>query len=271
MNARPPNNNELLACAVSAAQAAGDHAHREWHRRDEVLEVYAHDVKLVLDREAQDQAESVIRAAFPAHAILGEEGVRSNPDSAYRWIIDPIDGTVNFSHGIPYWCSSIAVEKDGETVAGVVHAPALRRTYTATAEGPAQLNGEPIRASETRSLGEALICTGLSKYVDEISPAFEVFRVLITRAQKVRVLGAAALDICHVASGDADGYVEYSIYLWDVAAAGFIARRAGVETRTFDLRDDYQTRFLCANRFIFEDLQQIYEASWRRAGTWGEP
>ena len=107
-----PSPADLLACAVEAARAAGHHAVKNESRRGEVAQSLAHDVKLNLDTECQRKAEAVIRNAFPNHAMLGEEGASDGDASGPLWIIDPIDGTVNFSHGLTYWCSSIAVQVD---------------------------------------------------------------------------------------------------------------------------------------------------------------
>ncbi|MEM7395944.1 MAG: inositol monophosphatase family protein, partial [Verrucomicrobiota bacterium] len=120
-----PNLNDLLACAVEAARRAGDHAQSQSHRRHEVLQRFDHDVKLNLDREAQDKAEEVIQHHFPHHAILGEEGEVAGESGEWRWVIDPIDGTVNFAHQMPLWCSSVAIQKNKKSVAGAVYVPPL--------------------------------------------------------------------------------------------------------------------------------------------------
>ncbi|MBN1268167.1 MAG: inositol monophosphatase [Kiritimatiellae bacterium] len=254
---KDPSLQELLDGAVSAARAAGDHALRHRDRRHEVAERTAHDVKLQLDRECQSVAEEVIHARFPSHAILGEEGTISKEPGAVCWIIDPIDGTVNFSHGLPQWCSAVAVRRGEEIVAGAVYVPAVGEMYTATIEEPARLNGEPIHPSTTPTLAEAMILTGLSKKMEENPLAFPQFEKLSRAVQKVRVMGAAALDICHVACGRADGYAESSIYLWDVAAAGLIARRAGARTEVLRQYSDVHMQFLCTNGRIHEQLKAL--------------
>ena len=117
--------SHLLDVALCAAEAAGKHALANKHRRTEINETYAHDIKLVLDIECQKIAEDVIASEFPNHNVLGEEGSRKNNISSYEWVIDPIDGTVNFAHNLPYWCSSVAVRYNEKVLAGCVFAPEL--------------------------------------------------------------------------------------------------------------------------------------------------
>jgi len=215
----------LLEGAVAAATAAGRHALAQSHRRMEHFKRTAHDVKLALDVECQREAERVVRERFPGHAILGEEGGALDERAEACWIIDPIDGTVNFSHGLPIWCNSVAVQVAGQVVAGAVFVPAMNELFTATLDGPAEMNGRPIRVSDTARLEEALIVSGMGSESDE--ECLEVFRKIGRRVQKLRIPGAAAVDLCWVACGRADLYLETSIRLWDIAAAGLIVRRAG--------------------------------------------
>ena len=252
-----PDTAGLLAACVEAARAAGDHAHRDIHRRGEVVQRSAHDVKLKLDQECQAKAEEVIRGAFPQHAILGEEGGAYVNSDEPLWIIDPIDGTVNFMHGLPLWCSSVAVRAGGRVVAGAVYLPVLRECFKARCEEPATLNGEPIRVSEVRSLGDAVVLTGLSKHIGKDPVTLSTFEAISLKAQKTRLMGAAAVDICHVASGQADGYVETGIHLWDVAAAGFIAERAGARVEVLERFSDVCFRYLCTNGRLHEKLLDI--------------
>jgi len=251
---------DLLDCACSAARAAGLHARSEAHRRHAILEEYAHDVKLLLDRESQHQAEEVIRARFPDHVVLGEETAHQACESgdSPTWIIDPIDGTLNFLHGLPLWCSSVAVAIGDVVVAGAVYVAPLEELYAAHIRGPATLNGSPIHPSATDSLDRALVLTGLSKHVDRSNDRpFALLASLALNTRKVRIMGAAALDICHVARGLADAYVESSIYLWDVAAAGLIARRAGGKTTILHQYDRWRCFYICTNPHIHDELLSL--------------
>jgi myo-inositol-1(or 4)-monophosphatase len=199
----------LLDVAIRAAEAAGNHARENKARRTEINETFDHDVKLVLDVESQKKAEGVILAEFPDHGILGEEDTTPNLDSPYEWVIDPIDGTMNFSHGLEYWCSSVAVRQNEKVVAGCVYAPEFNAYYTAHIEDVAKLNGEPIQVSQTETLKRSMIVTGLSKEMEDLQvPHFELFRALQLNTKKVRINGAAALDLCRVADGAIDGFFE---------------------------------------------------------------
>lgn len=249
--------DRLLEVAVQAAEAAGRHALDHAERRKETHENFDHDVKLVLDIECQAVAEGIIRRAFPEHGILGEEGSRPVSDSPYEWIIDPIDGTMNFTHGLPYWCCSIAVRRENEVLAGAVYAPEHDRLYTATADGPALRNGNAIRASDTARLEEALLFTGISKHMEsDHGLHFGVFSRLVRGTRKARITGSAALDLCHVADGTGDTFYESGIYLWDYAAAGLIARRAGAVLSLYpEPQEPHRCTVLCANRHLIDGLK----------------
>lgn len=250
----------LLDVAICAAEAAGKHALENKDRRTEVNESFSHDIKLVLDVECQKIAEQVIATEFPDHGILGEEDIQKNPAEAYEWVIDPIDGTMNYTHGFPYWCCSIAVRHNQKVLAGCVYAPEFGDYYTAHIEEPAKLNGKPIKASGTRYLQDSLIFTGLSKHLETANePHFEMFRMLALNTQKVRINGAAALDLCHVAAGSSDGFFETGIYLWDFAAAGLIAEQAGAVLSLYPQKNEPNGySVICANENLIDGLRAIY-------------
>jgi len=243
--------------ANEAAREAGLHALNQLHRRTELAQKLEYDVKLQLDLECQARAEEVIRNRFPEHGILGEEGRRASAANSPRWIIDPIDGTVNFFHGLPLWCSSVAVQWEGQVMAGAVFMPELEDFYTARIDGPALCNDRPIAPSATASLADSMILTGLSKHIHENPVAFDLLKELTLLSQKVRVMGAAAVDICHVACGKADGYVETGIYIWDVAAAGLIADRAGARAEIVEELSEYRYRYICTNGKIDGEIKAL--------------
>ena len=242
---------------MAAAKEAGSHALREASRRDRILERAAHDVKLLLDKECQQKAEQVIRSAFPDHSILGEEGASEGTARSVRWIVDPIDGTVNFFHGLSYWCSSIAVQVDGRTVAGAVYAPVLGELYSASLDTPAKRNGEPIHVSAVDRLDGVLALTGLEKSASNESRSMEVFQMVSGRVQKIRLLGAAALDICQVASGRADAFFEQGINIWDVAAGDIIVLQAGGRAEILQQRSEHRMRYFCSNGIFHDELKAL--------------
>jgi len=251
----------LLKVCVDAARAAGEHALNNLHRRKEISESFDHDVKLVLDSECQRVAEGVIHQHVPDHAILGEEGSISK-EHAFEWIIDPIDGTANYTRGFPFWCSSVAVRYDSEILAGCIFVPGLDECYTATAAGPALCNGEPIHVSDTKTLKEAVLFTGLTKDIDERSVSF--FGTAARTTHKVRIMGSAAMDICHVACGRSDAFFEAGLYLWDVAAAGLIAERAGALCTAWPRDEEHGVRFLCTNPHIHAATREMVEKHFEK-------
>jgi myo-inositol-1(or 4)-monophosphatase len=251
-----PSNQELLAVCAEAARAAGAHALANLHRREEVAQRFDHDIKLVMDSECQRIAEEVIHHQFPDHAILGEEG-RTVRAHAFEWIIDPIDGTANYTKGLPSWCCSIAVRRDSEILAGCVDIPPAAEQFTATADGPACCNGRPIFASNVSLLSEAVFFTGLTKDID--SRALDFFCAIAPRVNKIRIIGSAAIDLCHVACGRSDGYFEPGLYLWDIAAAGLIAERAGALCTAWPREEEHGLRFLCTNRAIHSATRHLVE------------
>ena len=255
-----PSNKQLLDVCVEAARMAGGHALKNIHRRAEVAQSFDHDVKLVLDSECQRIAEGVIHRHFPDHAILGEEGsiVKQH---AFEWVIDPIDGTVNYTQGFPYWCCSIAVRCDSEVLAGCVFVPLLDECYTATVDGPALRNGEPIHPTNIATLTKATFFTGLTKDLDE--RAITLFGDAARTTYKVRIAGSAAIDICHIACGRSDGYFEAGLYFWDVAAAGLIAERAGAVCTAYPRDEEHGLRFLCTNRHIHSAARELVEKHFK--------
>lgn len=256
------SSKELLACAIAAAHAAGEHAHANPGRRRDAIKTSAHDIKLALDVESQERAEAAIVERFPDDGIMGEENtgggtVSAPPESGRQWVIDPIDGTVNFSHGMSLWCSSVAVREGDRTLAGAVFAPDLGELYTATFDGPAERNGETLHVSDISALCEAMVCTGLDKNAIPGAAPFAVLNTIATHARKARVLGSAALDICRVAAGQADGYFEAGIYLWDIAAAGLIVERAGGTVEIPHIIDWPRMWFIATNGHIHNELRTL--------------
>lgn len=169
----------------------------------------------------------VILGHFPGDSVLGEEWTAARGGDAPEWIVDPIDGTVNFFHGLSWWCSSVAVRYRGRVVAGAVYAPEVDQLFDAMADGPARLNGETIRIESRVGLADALVITGSEKELEPGALPLATAQRFAPHVQKIRILGAAAIDICQVASGAADLFVQHGLYLWDVAAAALIVERAG--------------------------------------------
>lgn len=252
-----PSLDRLLACAEASARAGGSHAFKHAHRRRIIAETFAHDIKLKLDRECQDVAERTIRKYFPHAAILGEETNTAPAAADMLWIIDPIDGTINYFHGLPLWCCSVAVQVRGRISAGAVYAPMLDECYTAHRERRATCNGKPLAVSTTRRLMDAVILTGLDKRNDLLSNSIALFQRLSLKTQKLRIMGSAALDICQVAAGRADAFFESGIYIWDAAAAALIVDQAGGRTEIMATGPHYQLRIIASNGRLHTPLRRL--------------
>lgn len=252
-----PSPPYLLEIAEAATRAAGAHALKHYARRAHALKTTDHDVKLELDVECQHVAAGVIKSAFPEHAFLGEEGGQEEAVAPeYRWIVDPIDGTVNFSHGLPIWCCSIAVEHRGRSLAGAVFLPMMNELYSARVDAAAHLNGNPIRVSSTKTMRESMVYTGVLKRSDDEGASARVFDRLARDFQKVRILGSAAAELCYVACGRGDAYIETTIHVWDVAAGRLLIERAGGRAQTLFQRSPLCMCFCGGNAAMFEDFER---------------
>lgn len=251
-----PTPQQLLDVCVKAARTAGLHALNNLDRREEFLEEFDHDIKLVMDRECQTIAEQVVHSHFPDHAILGEEGTVSR-EHDIEWIIDPIDGTANYTRGLPTWCCSVAVRRSGTMQAGCIYIPVTDECFAATADGTALLNGEPIHVSDVQTLEKATYFGGLTKDIDPRS--VNLISELAPKVNKLRIIGSAAIDICHVACGRSDAYFEPGIYLWDVAAAGLIAERAGAAVTEWPRDEAHGLRYFCSTPAIHDALKSIID------------
>ena len=217
-----------LEVAIEAAREAGG------LQRERLGEVHKVEFKGELnpvtevDRACEDLITKKIGAVFPTHDILAEEGGGTRRDSEYKWIVDPLDGTVNYTHGYPLFCTSIALEKNGKIILGVVYEPNRDEIFCAEEGGGATLNGKKIQVSRTADLGRALLCTGFAYNVKKVvRNNLSHFRQMILSAQAVRRDGVAAVDLCYVACGRFDGFWELNLFPIDVAAGGLIVTEAG--------------------------------------------
>ncbi|MEA3209218.1 MAG: monophosphatase [Chthoniobacter sp.] len=223
----PKPMNAYLPAAVSAARAAGELLRQHFGTALEVNEFAAHDIKLDLDVRAQDLITTQLLGQFPDHAIYGEEGLAGNQASEFHWIVDPIDGTVNFFYGIPHFCVSIALRERGEIVVGVIYDPMRDELWQVARGGPATLNGRPIAVSTRTQLADAVLSIGFAKTKATISTGLPMLEKYVMRARKCRLMGSAALDLAYVACGRFDAYIESSVSLWDVAAGKLLVEAAG--------------------------------------------
>jgi myo-inositol-1(or 4)-monophosphatase len=219
--------SDYLHAAQEAAQAAGGLLRANFGLALTVDENLAHDIKLELDKRSQTLIESLLLARYPDHAIYGEEGIRGDQDSEYQWIVDPIDGTVNFFYGIAHFAVSIALRRAGKIIVGVIYDPMRDELWACEAGQPATLNGLPIRVSERTKLSEAILSVGFSKTAESVNNALPLFLRMVRDAKKCRMMGSASLDIAYVACGRLDAYIEGQISLWDIAAGLLFVEAAG--------------------------------------------
>lgn len=211
------------------------------------------------DHAAEKAILDVITANFPDHYILSEETGEIIQDSEYKWIIDPIDGTVNFANGIPLNCVSIAVEKNGKMILGAVYNPHMNEFFFAEKGMGSTLNEKPIRVSEQTEVIKACLVTGFPySYLDMENGPLDVFQRFVKKGIPVRRLGSAAIDLCWVAAGRFDGFYEHKLEAWDSAAGFIIVEEAGGRLTDFKGNEfsPYQPHVLATNGKIHDEMLQ---------------
>lgn len=243
-----------LSAAREAALAAGEFLREQSHHSQDELIVNtaeAHDIKLELDCRCQSLIEEILLRSFPDFAIYGEESISGNPNAEYQWIIDPIDGTVNFFYGIPHFAVSIALRRQQEIIVGVIYDPMRQELWEATRGGAVTLNGRPLKVSRRASLSESVVSIGLSKTTATIEKALPQFVQMLHSVRKCRLMGSASLDIAYVACGRLDAYIENQINLWDIAAGVLMVEMAGglVELQPHPSEPDKYSIVACTPAF----------------------
>lgn len=261
---------QALSCAVKAAAEAGGLMRKNLHTTKRVTEQHQHDIKLVLDIRCQKTIERTLRSSFPQIPVLGEEGTLGDPQAPHRWVVDPIDGTVNFAYGIPHSCVSIALQsrrselasrsrgllrEEYETLLGVVYDPFGEELWTALRGNPARLNGRSIRVSRRATLQEAIVSIGFSKYPRTLNQMLPLLNHLVHKVRKIRIMGSAALSMTYVACGRFDAYLEAGIRLWDIAAGGLILECAGGEFWRRAAPGEHTYRIMANNGLLRRKLQ----------------
>ncbi len=233
---------DYLNAAEAAARAAGKLLREKFYQPRAVNSLEAHDIKLEIDVETQDLITKLLLEQFPEHALYGEEGIVGDQTAEYQWVVDPLDGTVNYYYGIPHFCTSIALRRKGEIIVGVIYDPIRDEMWSGELGEPPLMNGVPMHVSERKAVGEAVVSVGLSKTGVTIAAGLPVLQDLVHRARKCRLMGSAALDMAYVACGRFDAYIEQGISLWDIAAGYLLVETAGgkVDMRP---REDMKDKF----------------------------
>ena len=221
--------SEFLEIAKKAAKASGQLL-KDNYGKDKVVDAFEeHDIKLQLDVMSQSLISDLILAAFPDHSILGEEGDAGSESGDYQWIIDPIDGTVNYFFGIPHFCVSIALRQQStdQWILGVIYDPMMDELWAVDVGTEPTLNGSPISTSDRGKMSEAVVTVGFYKTKDAMEAGFIRYREIASQVRKSRMMGSAALALAYIACGRLDAYIEEVISLWDIAAGKLLVEAAG--------------------------------------------
>ena len=220
--------NDYLRTALRAAQAAA-RIHQRNVGGDLGIQTKSTETDLVtrVDKESEAKIREILLGEYPDHIVLGEEEGQPEESASHRWIVDPLDGTLNYAHGFPFYCVSIALEIEGELHVGVVLDSFRNELFTAVRGEGATMNGAPIQVTKEEVLRSAMLATGFPYNPDTASDNIEVFARMMHRCRAIRRPGAAALDLCYVACGRLDGFWELKLNAWDVAAGVLIVQEAG--------------------------------------------
>ncbi len=257
----------MIDLAIRAAREAGalllDFANRGF----EVSQKGRINLVTEADHASEEHIKKLISATYPEHRILAEESGAIDvhgSQSEVCWIIDPLDGTTNFAHGLPCYAVSIGIERAGEMIAGVIFDPTRDELFSAERGGGAYLNGEGIRVSAVERLERALVVSGfpydIRERMEEYMPAWERF---LARAQGVRRLGAAAIDMCYVANGRLDGFWEFGLHPWDTAAGWVLIEEAGgrVTNAHGEQFENAGSSLLCSNGLIHDEMLEVLRSA----------
>jgi len=259
----------MLNIAIRAARKAGDLTTRYVDRIDtlKIGTKQHNDFVSEVDRMAEQEIIGVIKQAYPGHAILAEESGSHNRQADNKqplWIIDPLDGTTNFLHGFPQFAISIAMQAEGELQVGVIYDPMRQELYTALRGVGARLNDHRIRINPNTKLEGSLIGTGFPYYqYDELDRYMAILKTVITKTAGVRRPGSAALDLAYVAAGRLDGFWEFNLKPWDIAAGALLVQEAGGLVSDFNDAQDYlqSGNIVCGAPKVHQALLDIIQSS----------
>ncbi len=254
----PLEHQPLLSAAFTMAKEAGDIHMRYFrtHNLQQSTKLNDSDVVTIADKESEAAILRYIHTHFPEHGIISEESGRDHEDREWRWVIDPLDGTTNFSMGLPLFCVSIALEHNKEAVVGVVYVPYLQECFYAVKGVGAWLNGQAIHCSDKTEISKAVVATGMP-YDRNDNPdnnLAEISRMAFC-VRGIRRMGSAAIDLCYTAAGFFDAYWELNLNRWDVAAGQLIAAEAGAKVES--IRTNRNHSILASNPHLLNSMRQI--------------
>lgn len=237
------NHDKICNSVIELSKSIGDWMFEERKRfsEDTVETKTFNNLVSYVDKESEKRFVNGLNDILPEAGILGEEGVdNSSTEQEYLWIIDPLDGTTNFIHGIPAYCTSVALKHNDEIILGVIYEPNRKECFYAYQNGGAFLNGTPINVTKTQDLSQTLLATGFPyDFFDKMENYMELLKHLMRNTRGIRRIGAAALDMCYVAAGRFDAFFELALQPWDVAAGSIIVKEAGGHTTDFIGGKDY--------------------------------
>jgi myo-inositol-1(or 4)-monophosphatase len=248
---------ELAELAVALARSAADLLRNRPADLEATTKSSPTDAVTVMDRAAEALILDGLRRQRPRDRVISEESGGHDGDGAVTWVVDPLDGTVNYLYGLPHFAVSIAAEVDGRALAGVVLDVVRDELYVATRGGGATCNGRPLRCTAQGDLSQALLATGFAYSAKLRAAQADVLRHVLPRVRDLRRMGSAALDLCAVAAGRVDGYFESGMHHWDWAAAALIAREAGARVGGLNGREPSRALTLAANPALFRPLEDL--------------
>jgi len=262
------SKNEFVPGMSEIAREAGALLMEYFHQYVKIE--YKGDVDLVTiaDRKSEALILERIRAKWPSHDVLGEEGARIETGSDYKWYVDPLDGTTNFAHKYPVFCVSLAIDYKGKRVAGVVYDPTRNELFSAELGSGAYLNGNRIHVSATANLAECLVATGFPSHKRHKNPNIFFYHQITLRTHGVRRAGSAALDLACVAAGRFDGFWEFNLNPWDTAAGVLIVEEAGGKVTDFS-GGPFQLNSretMATNGIVHPTLLQEFDAIFKGRG-----
>ncbi len=267
MERKVAGSRNALHVAVGAAMQAGRIIMESYGKVLQIEAKQHHDFVTEVDKHSEDAILRYIRRFFPDHEILAEESGQHASAGSSRWIVDPLDGTTNFIHGVPMFAVSIALEVEGEVTAAVVYEPVRKELFTAEKGKGALLNGRKIRVSPEKERSRCLLATGFPfRNYELLDDYLSLFRYFMTQVSGIRRPGSAALDLCYLACGRYDGFWELNLKPWDMAAGALIIKEAGGTITDFAGRKDflYKGNVIGSNTLIhswmLEAAREVFKA-----------
>lgn len=219
-----------------------------------------------VDKGAEEQLVEGLRQILPEAGFITEEGTASHSDEEYKWIIDPLDGTTNFTHGLPAYAVSIALAKGHDLLLGVVYEVNRQECFSAWKNGGAYCNGKPIRVSQATTLDKSLLATGFPYYMfDKLDAYMDILKTFMQKTHGIRRIGSAAVDLCYVACGRFEGYYEFNLNAYDIAGGAIIVKEAGGTVSDFSGGSNYfyGEEIVASNGKIHQEVIDDIQKYWK--------